>query len=1070
MSKETIKKWHSYFTKSLERGHTWNKIRLDLILKHRYKASLVEKLIYNYRIERAIKEKKRQRLAIRVAASLLIIMFMLPFLLKPSILGMVIGGPPVTYYVDAVNGNDANDGLSVGTAYKTFDKLLSVISDGDTGYLLDGTYYKSNGFTLSNKVLSAEILITAYPGARPILTTRIPDFDTASNNKWTNLGNGLWRADYSSTIDNIYWVGAYTTTEVSLFSHSSLSSLSDAAKPEGIFFDKANSKLYLRLNDLSANPNNIPLSISNTNILSINNVKGAQLEISNLTIQWGSKGIYVYGSDKVTMSNNIIKGGSKPIDVRNSRNIYIHRNIVFMIQGNDWTWQDDTKSSLMETSALWLQNNYEGFEVSNNDIYGHFNGIMVNSDSTGEFRDIKVHDNYVHDIMDDGIEIESYCNGGEFYNNTVSDAFVAISLSPADAAEKKCLVYNNILIADKLVKWDHAGTFYTGECYKIISDNGCQNFNFTQNTCVGKGLYTTTSRYDTQNSNIWKNNIFYSTNSKLLEKSGLASANVFYDYNLYYRKESGSIFSYWNNDNNANQYSTLTAAKASTNWDGKWDIHSQQANPLFVDAANGDFRPQEGSPACTMSSTGSYVGALPCEGSSPPPAPFCGDASCNGVENCSTCEADCGICPEEQQPLPVCGDGTCNGLENCSTCEADCGTCPIPEPSCGDGSCNGLESCLSCSDDCGSCPAVPVCGDSSCNGFENCSTCAEDCGSCPVVTVCGDGTCNSNENCSTCVADCDSCPIPEPFCGDLACDADENCSTCVIDCGNCPVILFCGDGACNNQENCSTCATDCGTCPKTTTTKPHSSGGGGGGSRLTSTNTSTNTSKNTSSTNLIGKAVNWVKETVKGTEQKVNQPGEQQTEPETETTTVEPGQETPGEVEIGVGSKENPALLTSVIILAIITLIGMGSAFTTHYPKLKKALGTSQKRKQEPENGLNTEAKPLENQPKTKDLSISGLKNNTIEELAQLHRYVGEAAHRGYSRERVKNELLGVGWEQHLVGVLLSMHDSEFIPEDIPEPPFSQSTVSTQTRSQNPETVNPDTFNYVSKWIEFEDK
>jgi hypothetical protein len=54
---------------------------------------------------------------------------------------------------------------------------------------------------------------------------------------------------------------------------------------------------------------------------------------------------------------------------------------------------------------------------------------------------------------------------------------------------------------------------------------------------------------------------------------------------------------------------------------------------------------------------------------------YCGDLLCNGVENCTSCSADCGDC------LPVCGDGLCNGNEACSSCQGDCGSCPAPPAS-----------------------------------------------------------------------------------------------------------------------------------------------------------------------------------------------------------------------------------------------------------------------------------------------------------------------------------------------------------------------------------------------------
>ena len=69
----------------------------------------------------------------------------------------------------------------------------------------------------------------------------------------------------------------------------------------------------------------------------------------------------------------------------------------------------------------------------------------------------------------------------------------------------------------------------------------------------------------------------------------------------------------------------------------------------------------------------------------------CGDGVCEpDVEDCSTCEDDCGKCP-------VCGDGTCDDNESCDTCEADCGECANlccdsnPGPGCGNAA---IEACV----------------------------------------------------------------------------------------------------------------------------------------------------------------------------------------------------------------------------------------------------------------------------------------------------------------------------------------------------------------------------------------
>jgi hypothetical protein len=89
-------------------------------------------------------------------------------------------GDPVEYYVSPT-GNDANDGLSVNTPFKTIQKAADLTAPGDTVYLMDGTFSYSGG----NRMLSitksgalnsktnepAYITYKAYPGDKPILTT-----------------------------------------------------------------------------------------------------------------------------------------------------------------------------------------------------------------------------------------------------------------------------------------------------------------------------------------------------------------------------------------------------------------------------------------------------------------------------------------------------------------------------------------------------------------------------------------------------------------------------------------------------------------------------------------------------------------------------------------------------------------------------------------------------------------------------------------------------------------------------------------------------------------------------------
>ena len=204
-------------------------------------------------------------------------------------------------------------------------------------------------------------------------------------------------------------------------------------------------------------------------------------------------------------------------------------------------------------------------------------------------------------------------------------------------------------------------------------------------------------------------------------------------------------------------------------------------------------------------------------------AAVCGDAQCNGTENCQTCPGDCGQC---------CGNGQCQanlGEDSCS-CPGDCpddpNTCSPCQCGSSGGNCwcdadcvNFGDCCGNACQACGACPAV--CGDGKCNGSENCQTCPGDCGQC-----CGNGQCQANlgENSCTCAADCPDDPNTCSACqcgssgGSCWCDADcvnfgDCCGNACQACGACPAV--CGDGKCNGTEDSCSCPGDCPDDPNT---------------------------------------------------------------------------------------------------------------------------------------------------------------------------------------------------------------------------------------------------------------
>jgi len=124
---------------------------------------------------------------------------------------------------------------------------------------------------------------------------------------------------------------------------------------------------------------------------------------------------------------------------------------------------------------------------------------------------------------------------------------------------------------------------------------------------------------------------------------------------------------------------------------------------------------------------------------------FCGDESCNGTEDCSNCEADCGEC----QVAETCYDYTSDNLVNIFDLV-------FIGSRIASGQYN-ISNLFDVVNNFGVCQGTETCGDAQCTGTETCSTCEQDCGECPTEIVCGNDSCESGETCSSCPQDCGDC-------------------------------------------------------------------------------------------------------------------------------------------------------------------------------------------------------------------------------------------------------------------------------------------------------------------------
>jgi len=107
-----------------------------------------------------------------------------------------------TFYLDAVNGNDATDDGSSSKPYKTTVKAMSVVSSGDTILLNSGNYgtfmagrtdpidYAGNAVNLFTDWVSFKAAPAQTPHLNKIDLGTLMYLDSASNRHKLDIGNG----------------------------------------------------------------------------------------------------------------------------------------------------------------------------------------------------------------------------------------------------------------------------------------------------------------------------------------------------------------------------------------------------------------------------------------------------------------------------------------------------------------------------------------------------------------------------------------------------------------------------------------------------------------------------------------------------------------------------------------------------------------------------------------------------------------------------------------------------------------------------------------------------------------
>ncbi len=507
-----------------------------------------------------------------------------------------------TYYVSSSSGNDANNGTSQAYPIKTIQKLNTLaLLPGDGVLFKAGDTWRrtdANGaivFRSGNS--SNKIIYGSYGTGKAIMLGSI---NATNVSDWVNdTGkNNTWRYTHNYSIE----------TGNIIFNSESVVGVIELAKEnlssQGEFFWNETTNTTYVYSDRN------PASYYGSIELATESV------IFNLH----------NGEHDILIENFDIKySGYNGIDLHETYNIKIKNN-EFSYIGGGLSGQE----AIFGYASRWG------------------NAIEIWEDNYN----ILIENNSFNQIYDQSIGIEGSAEAGAysqyniiFRNNIISNTEGCWIFFQQDFNLGYPGIINSIL---------KNLTIEYNTCYDIGNTwaNG-QRYGNNIGRCFWLGGMEGTSAENGKNI-IIKNNICYLNNGNFISKSPWAhSNNASFDYNLYFKANAdNNPLVNWNGIQLFNSFSQYKTNLSQ-------DLHSAEANPLFVDPATNDFRLSYDSLGCSMSSTGGYVGAVGC--SSPPLITICGDDVCEGNETIENCEHDCDTDDGDDD-----GNDNGNGVQNCT--------------------------------------------------------------------------------------------------------------------------------------------------------------------------------------------------------------------------------------------------------------------------------------------------------------------------------------------------------------------------------------------------------------------
>jgi hypothetical protein len=225
----------------------------------------------------------------------------------------------ITYYVDAANGNDNDNGLSPSNAWKTLSKVnKESFSPGDSILFKRGETWRERLTIPSSGNQGAPITFGAYGGGdKPLILGSVSKNDV---NDWINLGDNLWATSDGSFPSDVGFImfGEEKSDNVGLKCEQQ----SDIDDDREYWYDQDGGRVVLYCEQKPTDQySTIELAYSNYLMEHLISAKNYGMNINYVTIEnlqlkyFNSHGIQFVNSQGITIRNcNITYGGGEQFE------------------------------------------------------------------------------------------------------------------------------------------------------------------------------------------------------------------------------------------------------------------------------------------------------------------------------------------------------------------------------------------------------------------------------------------------------------------------------------------------------------------------------------------------------------------------------------------------------------------------------------------------------------------------------------------------------------------------------------------------------------------------------------